>query len=301
MSPTPRNSLYRFLPWLGPDGTLHPLKLLVLIGLFLPALWIAYALDQGLFGPRPINRAVHEIGLWTIRFLLLSLAITPLRLSLKWPDLILVRRMIGVAAFGYVALHLILYIADEKYDLVKVATEIVVRIYLTIGFVALLGLLVLAITSTDGMVRRLGARRWQRLHRLAYPVAILGSIHFFMQSKADVWEPMWMTGLFCWLMGYRLAQRIKRRRDGPTLPILVLLTIGAAMFTAVGEAVYIVIQMKADILLVLQANLSTFAGVRPSWIVFAAGMAVTILAVARQLVTGLLQARRARILSSQLD
>src|SRR5581483_9687902 len=141
-------------------------------------------------------------GLWTIRFIFLALAVTPLRAVLQWPRLILVRRMVGVAAFAYVLVHFGLYITQEAFDLAKVASEILLRIYLTIGFVALLGLAALAATSTDAMVRRLG-RRWQRLHRLVYAIALLAVVHYWMQAKLEVWEPTVMAGIYTWLMGYR--------------------------------------------------------------------------------------------------
>lgn len=252
------------------------MKLAVFISLFIPGLWVAYALNQGLLGPRPVNQAIHEIGLWAIRLLLLSLAITPLRQILRWPELILARRMIGVGAFAYVAIHLFLYTVDEKFNLLKVVNEIYLRIYLTIGFTALLGLATLAITSTDAMIARLGAKNWQRLHRLVYGITILACIHFYMQSKADVWEPMWMTGLFSWLMGYRLLQALRRRRGAPSGLWLIGLALTAAAFTAVGEAVYYWALMGTDPLLVLPANLSTFAGIRPSWIVLAVGLVIAL-------------------------
>ena len=90
------------------------------------------------------------------------------------------------------------------FDLWKVGSEIVLRLYLTIGFIALLGLAALAVTSTDGMVRRLGGKRWQRLHQIVYVIGLLALIHFFQQTKADVWLPTFVAGLFGWMMGYRM-------------------------------------------------------------------------------------------------
>ena len=267
----------KYYPWIGPDDRVSYLKLAVFVVLFLPGLWVGFRLSQGMLGPRPLNQATHEIGQWTIRLIFLSLAITPLRQILRWPELILVRRMIGVAAFAYILSHLFLYTADEKFDLLKVASEIYLRIYLTIGFVALLGLGVLAVTSTDAMIARLGGKNWRRLHQAIYAVTVLGIIHFYMQAKADVWEPMWMTGLFVWLMGYRVVQWSRKRRAPLSLPWLIGLTIFATAFTAVGEAVYFWIATGVDPLLVLNANLGTLAGIRPSWIVFGAGMSVVVI------------------------
>lgn len=266
----------KFLPWLGPDDRVSLVKLAVFVALFIPGLWIAYKLNQGLLGPRALNQATHEIGLWVIRLLLLSLAITPLRQILRWPTLTLVRRMIGVGAAVYVLVHLTLYAADENYNLLKVVSEIYLRIYLTIGFVALGGLVVLAITSTDAMIARMGGRAWRRLHRVVYAIAVLGLIHFYMQSKADVWEPMWMTGLFTWLMAYRLLQWTRKRGGAPSLYWLVGLAVFSTVFTALGEAVYYWALMGVDPSMVLAVNLSTMAGVRPAWIVLAVGLAVVL-------------------------
>src|SRR4030095_1145108 len=131
----------------------------------------------------------------------MSLSTPPRLRLLLWPRLMQVRRMVGVAAFAYAAVHLALYVADEAFDLRKVAVEIVLRIYLAIGFVSLLVLTAMAVTSTDGMVRRLGGGgRWRRLHQLVYGAALLSVVHFFMQTKFNVSEPWVMAGLFAWLM-----------------------------------------------------------------------------------------------------
>ena len=270
----------KYCPWIGPDNRVSWLKLVVFLALFLPGLWVAYEVDQDMLGPRPTNQAIHEIGLWTIRLLLLSLAITPLRQILRWPELILVRRMIGVAVFVYLLIHLFLYTADEKFNLLKVVTEITLRIYLVIGFIALLGLAILAITSTDGMIARIGGKAWRRLHKLIYPIAVLGIIHFYMQSKADVWQPMWMAGFFTWLMVYRVLAKRRKPGQAPAvsrLPWLTGLAVFAAAITALGEAIYFWALMGVNPLLILEANLSTMAGIRPSWIVFAAGLAIVLI------------------------
>src|SRR4029077_12626360 len=126
---------------------------------------------------------------------------------------------------------------DQKFDLVKVASEIVLRIYLTIGFAALLGLVVLASTSTNGAVRRLG-RRWQILHRLVYLIALLAVVHFWMQSKLEIWEPTIMAGIYISLMGYRLLACFLAVRGRLPLVWVGALGIGAAAMTALGEAAY---------------------------------------------------------------
>lgn len=272
----------RMLPWIDYQGRFSPLRAVVLAALFVPALYVAVAYNLHWLGARPWTEAIHQIGLWTIRLIFLALAIGPARQILNWPRLIEVRRMIGVAACCYVLVHLCLYIIDESYDLAMVASEIVLRIYLTIGFTALVGLCVLAATSNDGMVRRLG-RRWQRLHYLVYPIALLAIIHFYMQSKADVWEPIWMSGLYLWLMGWRGLERMmpRGRRAAPLWQVAGL-GLAATALTALGEALYYNIANHAPIERVLEADFTTDLGVRPAWIVLGASAAITLAAAARR-------------------
>src|SRR5213075_18133 len=207
-------------PWQDYSGRLSPLKLAVFVALFLPALWTAFAFGMGWLQPRPFTEAIHQVGLWMLRFLCIALAITPLRQIVQWPRLILVRRMIGVAAFAYGLAHITLYVADLKFDVAKAASQIALRIYLTIGFAALLGLAALAATSTDAMIKRLGARRWQRLHRIVYVIALLAVVHYWMQSKLEIWEPTIMAGIYIWLMGYRLLAQFVGVRGRVPLPWL---------------------------------------------------------------------------------
>src|SRR6266403_472445 len=223
-------------PWRDNSGRLSPLKLAVFAALFLPGTWtvLSYPLDA--LGARPLNEAIHQFGLWGFRFLLISLTITPARVVLQFPRLVLVRRMIGVAAAAYIAIHVSLYVVDQMFDLWKVASEIVLRIYLTIGFVALLGLAALAATSTDAMVRRLGARRWQRLHRIVYAIALLAIVHYCMQSKLDLWEPTIIAGIYAWLMGYRLLVKLVGVRGKLPLAWVCARSLVAPGLTALGEA-----------------------------------------------------------------
>ncbi|MFC7552405.1 sulfite oxidase heme-binding subunit YedZ [Pseudoroseomonas wenyumeiae] len=216
-----------------PPGEFSPFKLAVLVGLCLPALWLAWLAATHSLGPRPYTEAIHLTGLWAIRILLLSLLVTPLRQMLRQPRVMLVRRMVGVAAVVYALAHLLLYVSDTGFDLGKVVSEIVLRFYLTIGFIALAGLVALGVTSTDGWVKRMGGKRWQLLHRIVYGIAILGLVHFVLQTKLDVTEAMLTAGLFLWLMGYRL---LSPKGAAPPLWRLALLVPLAALGTALLEA-----------------------------------------------------------------
>lgn len=198
----------RMLPWTDRRGRFSLLKATVLVLVSLPGLWIAWRLGTGQLGSKPITAALHETGLWSVRLLLATLAITPLRLIAGWGKALAVRRMLGLAALGYAFGHLLLYIVDQKYDLVRVGIEIVLRFYLTIGFVSLAAMLALGATSFDSAIRRLGAQRWSRLHALIYPLTLLALWHGALQSKIDVSEHVVMTGLFLALMGVRLMRRV---------------------------------------------------------------------------------------------
>lgn len=267
------------LPWNDRTGRLSALKLAVFLGVVAPGLWIAAQAATGTLGSKPITAAIHQSGDWAVRLLLVSLAVTPLRVIADWPRLILVRRMIGVAALAYAALHLLLYAADQAWDLQKVASEIVLRVYLTIGFVALLGLIALGATSTDAMIRRLGALRWNRLHRLAYPIAALAILHFFLQTKLDVTEPVLMLGFFVWLMLFRLMRRLGVAAGPVQLAALALIS---AVATALLEALWYATMTGAAAGRILAANLDVAFGIRPSLWVLAAGLALAALGLVRR-------------------
>lgn len=211
----------------------------------------------------PVTAALYLIGLWSVRFLLITLAVTPLRRIGGWPRVITLRRMLGVTAFTYVTLHFSLYIVQQNYRLLFVASEIAMRIYLTIGFVALIGLLALALTSTDSAMRRLGGKKWQRLHYLVYPLTALGLTHFFMQSKISVGEPVLMSGLFLWLMLYRLAFRWNGER-ALTAWHLGALAIATAALTLLGEAAWYQFATGIGGERILAATFD-FRHVRPAW------------------------------------
>ncbi len=208
-------------PWRDRAGRLSPLKLTVFAALFLPAAVLAVQLATHSLGARQLNALIHWTGLWTIRLALISLAITPARVVLGWPSLPLVRRMVGVAAMIYGLTHLSLYVIDQNGNLLHVGAEIVRRFYLTIGFVALLGLVVLGVTSTDASVRRLG-KRWNQLHRCLYGIGALAVFHAALQSKANVSESMVMAGLFVWLMVWRLLPVGARRHWAVLLGVAVV-------------------------------------------------------------------------------
>jgi len=268
--------------WRDAGGRLSALRIITLIGLCVPVAIAVYDFNTAGFGARPVNDVIHRTGYWALLFLMMALAVSPLRRIARFNQLVDVRRMIGVGAFVYAAAHIFLYIADQMFDLRKVASEIVLRLYLTIGFTALLGLTALAITSTDGMVRRLGGKCWQRLHSIIYAIGFLALIHFFQQTKADVWLPTFVAGLFGWMIGYRLLLKFRKTRNEPPTWILLALSIVLSVLTFLAEAIGIGIAFKVSPLVVLESAFEfDLTMLRPGWLVFGAGVVVVMVDLVR--------------------
>jgi methionine sulfoxide reductase heme-binding subunit len=254
------------------------LRLVTLIGLCLPALELAWRWYNGDLEPRPVTVATHSTGDWAVIFLMLSLAMTPARALFDWMPLVQIRRRIGVAAALYAGAHFLIYVLDQKWNLVVVATEIIKRFYLTIGFVTLLMLVVLAITSTDGWQKRL-RRNWKRLHWLIYPAAFIAIVHFFIQSKVKIGEPAFTAGLFAWLMLWRvLPPRLQRGYLG-----LVLLGVSATLATVVFEATWYWLVNGRDPIVALLANLDPELVFRPAQKVLIASLLVIAAVALRRL------------------
>ncbi|MEM7280872.1 MAG: protein-methionine-sulfoxide reductase heme-binding subunit MsrQ [Pseudomonadota bacterium] len=183
-------------------------------GAFLLCLWPAANLTWALFnnklGANPVEELLRENGIWALNFLLITLAVTPVRrlTGLTW--LVRFRRMLGLFAFFYALLHFAIYVSlDLQFDFPNLAEDIIERPYITIGFAAVLLLFPLAITSTNSMMRRLG-RRWLTLHTLIYPIAILGVWHYWWLVKKDITEPVIYALVLCLLLGSRLFHRVRR-------------------------------------------------------------------------------------------
>src|SRR5689334_6805199 len=254
------------------------LRLVTLVGLCLPALNLAWRWFDDDLGARPVTLATHITGDWAVIFLLCSLALTPARSLFDWMPLVQIRRRIGVAAALYAGLHFLIYVADQKWNLVVVAVEIAKRFYLTIGFVALLMLAALAITSTNGWQRRL-KRNWKRLHWLAYPAAVLAILHFFIQSKANVGEATVAAGLFAWLMIWRfLPAKLGTRYRG-----LLLLAVAATLAALVFEVGWYGLVNHVDPMRILRADINPDLVPRPTHKVLLAGLGVIVLVAARRL------------------
>ncbi|HEX2944101.1 MAG TPA: protein-methionine-sulfoxide reductase heme-binding subunit MsrQ [Rhodopila sp.] len=282
------------MPWRDRRGRFLPFKAAVLASLFVPGALYAFWLGTDALGGRPVMETIHGTGLWAIRLLLISLAITPFARALDWPGVLLVRRIVGVAAACYAVAHLALYVVDQNFNLVKVGSEIALRFYLTIGFVALLGLLALAGTSTDAWVKSLG-RNWKRLHRLAYPIGAVALLHYYIQAKANVSEPVFVSGLFIWLMAWRAVPEAWRRQQNTATLAAVHagLTVFAALAAAGLEFAWYALTTHINAWRVLYANETTVHGLRPAHWVFIAGTCFVMLFLVRRLSRKRVQARPA--------
>lgn len=256
------------MPWKDAAGRFSWLKLLVFVGLFLPAAWLVLRGVTGDLGGRPITELLRRCGDWTVRFLLLTLAVSPARAVWDWPRVVQLRRMLGVGTGCYALTHFSLYITQQNFHLLFVASEIVRRFYLTIGFAALCGITTLLVTSTDGWQRRLRGR-WKKLHRLIFPIAVLALAHYFIQSKINVTDAVFAAGVFVWLGCWRLLPR--RMQTRPLL--FAALAVGAALATAGIEGLWYALATGVPAMRVVEANLRFLPWPRPAvWIaiVFAA-------------------------------
>jgi sulfoxide reductase heme-binding subunit YedZ len=181
-------------------------KPVIFIASLVPLAWLlcgAFGWFGESLGADPVKKLEHEFGKTALNFLLLTLLVTPVKNLAGLPHVLRLRRMLGLFAFFYVVLHFTVYLVlDLELNFSTLFADIAKRPYITIGFAALLMLIPLAVTSTNRMMRRLG-RRWQRLHRLIYVIAVLGVWHFYWQVKRDVREPLIYVGMLAVLLGYR--------------------------------------------------------------------------------------------------
>ena len=199
-------------------AAIRALKLVLFLLCLLPLGKLAletFAVAGLSLGANPVEELLHRLGKWGLNFLLITLAVTPLRRLSGWSWLLRFRRMLGLFAFFYVTLHFLVYAGlDQRFDPAAILEDVAERPYITLGMTALLLLLPLALTSTRAMMRRLG-RRWQPLHRLVYPITILGVWHFYWQVKLDTLEPLIYAAILAALLGFRLVRRGRDRAAGP--------------------------------------------------------------------------------------
>lgn len=195
-------------------------KILIFINALVPLALLSYDAFGGRLGANPIEFFLRTTGVLTLVFLLITLAVTPLRKMFGWNNLVKFRRMLGLYAFFYGFLHLITYsIFDKSFSLSAIASDIWQRPFIAVGMLAFFLLIPLAVTSTNGMIKRLGGKNWARLHKLTYPIAILGVIHFWLIVKSDLTYPVFFAFILAILLGYRIYSNWKPKAAKPKLVV----------------------------------------------------------------------------------
>ena len=198
------------------EGNIRFAKLLILVNGAVPLALLGWDAWRHKLGANPQNFAILTTGLMTMIFLMLTMAVTPMRKITGCNWLIQFRRMLGLYAFFYVCVHFCLFFSlDRAFSLSSTLAEMFKRKYLIVGSAGLLVMLPLALTSTNAMIKRLGGKRWRALHRLAYVAAVAGVIHYYMQAKADVRQPLVFGAILTMLLGYRLLNYWRQLRAGP--------------------------------------------------------------------------------------
>ncbi len=186
-------------------------KFLIFINSLVPLAFLLWDWFYGQLGANPIEFFLRTTGILTITFLFITLAVTPLRKVFGWNQLIKFRRMLGLYAFFYGVVHLVTYsIFDKSLDISAIVSDIWQRPFIAVGMLALTLMIPLAVTSTNGMIKRLGGKNWAKLHRLIYPTAILGLIHFYWIQKSDYTYPILFTLVLVVLLGYRIYSTIQK-------------------------------------------------------------------------------------------
>ena len=177
-----------------------------------PVAYMIYGVLNDQLGANPVEKLLHLSGFWALTFLIITLAVSPVRKLSHWNKIIKFRRMLGLFAFFYAVLHFLIYLTlDRQLNWPEIVEDISKRPYITVGFTALVLLIPLAVTSTKGWMRRMG-KRWQKLHRLIYLITMAGVIHFWWLVKKDISEPLIFAAVFTGLMLFRLPEFYKKSK-----------------------------------------------------------------------------------------
>ncbi|GMR17767.1 MAG: protein-methionine-sulfoxide reductase heme-binding subunit MsrQ [Gammaproteobacteria bacterium] len=188
------------------------IKIILFFLCLIPLAWLVWRGLNAELGANPVETVTRYTGDWTLRFLFITLSVTPARRLLGWKSLLRYRRMLGLFSFFYASIHFSIYVIDQYFSVETIVEDILKRPYITVGFGCFILLIPLAITSANNMIRRLGAKRWQQLHRLVYVVAIGGVLHFLWLVKSDISGPLLYGTLLCGLLGYRVWNRYNQKQ-----------------------------------------------------------------------------------------
>ena len=275
---------FRTPPWNDRSGRVSVLKSVTLVLLFYPAGWMLYHWQQGEW-LIPQASLTYWSGVWALVVLLATLAVTPLRRILRWNRLLRIRRMLGVAALIYTVAHMIIYFWLRFWDASFILTEMATRLTLIVATVSFLGLVALGVTSFDAAIKQMGARNWDRLHRLTYIFTGLAVFHFLLSPGASAGLPFLMVGVYAWLMAWRY---LAARGLGESVPALAALGAATTVLTVALEAIWPAIFFDMNPLISLGFNFSLVLGVSPGW---------KMLGLSAAVVLGLALVRRRRALA----
>ena len=265
-------------PWQDRNRQFSWLKATTLALMFVPAIWLIHQVAAEQFGPVPLGGMTYWSGFWALALLLAALAVTPALTILRWRQLILVRRMIGVTALAYTIAHIIIYFALRFWDFAHIAHEMATRVSLVLATVATVGLLALGATSLDEAVRRMGAKGWNLLHNTIYLIAGLAVIHYLLSP--DYYPDQYLTsGIFFWLMVWRV---LSRRGQGTDPRALAILAVASCLFTVVLEGTWTWAYHDYAPSETLANNFSLVLGISPAWKILVLGLLIAAAAAIRQ-------------------
>jgi sulfoxide reductase heme-binding subunit YedZ len=257
-------------PWQDGNRGFSWLKAVTFASMFLPAVWLAEQFAIGGFGPVPLGGMTYWSGFWATAILLLALAVTPATVIFRWRRLLIVRRMVGVTALVYAIAHLIIYFALRFWDFSFIAREMATRLSLIVATVSTTGLIALGATSLDAAVRRMGAAAWQRLHHVVYATTALAILHYLM-SPGLFPDQFLLSGLFFWLMMWRLLERNGRGAD---VWALAALAVAAFLFTAAFQVGCIWVFRDYALQEIFDIYFTSVLGIPPMWTVLALGLLI---------------------------
>ena len=268
------------LIWPWQDGTrgFSWLKASTFALMFGPAIWLIDQAATGQFGPVPLGGMTYWSGFWATAILLLALAVTPASTIFGWRRLIIARRMIGVTALAYTVGHIFIYFALRFWNFAFIANEIATRLSLIVATASTIGLIALGATSVDAAVRWMGAKGWQRLHSAVYVTAALAILHYLL-SPGLFPDQFLLSGLFFWLMMWRL---LGRRGRGVNAGALALLALASSLFTAAFQVGCIWAFRGYSLSEIFSIYFTPILGIPPMWTVLALGLLIAAAAFAQQ-------------------
>jgi methionine sulfoxide reductase heme-binding subunit len=277
--------LHLIWPWQDRNRRFSRLKAVTFALMLWPAIrtaWLVGAGDYGSTWSLALPALTYWSGVWATVVLLMALAVTPAATILRWPALVDVRRMVGVAALVYTIAHVVIYFAFRRWDFANIATDVITRATLIVATLSTIGLIVLGATSVDAAVKYMGAKNWQRLHTTNYAISALAILHVLL-ARGTYTEQYVLTTLFFWLMAWRVLARYGLGTNGKALAML---AVASCLLAASLEAGFLWARRGFDVWDTFGVNFNLAVldfGFPPAWQVLALGLAVALAAAGREL------------------